>query len=116
MPGTVTAGNNAICILADSIKTAISDDDLVIRYGGDEFLILSLTTDKDYWPAIGKKVNNIMQKQVMRQKLPYNIGVSLGFVISDNADDPIPITQGINLADAAMYSDKQSRKKTGNRG
>ena len=57
-----------------------------------------------------------MQKQVMRQKLPYNIGVSLGFVISDNADDPIPITQGINLADAAMYSDKQSRKKTGNRG
>ena len=42
-------GNNAICITANVIKNAIDEEDLVIRYGGDEFQILSLNVDPEYW-------------------------------------------------------------------
>lgn len=107
------AGNNAICIIADSIKMAISDTDLVIRYGGDEFLVLSHNTDTDYWPLIRETVNQNANRQAVRQRLSYAIGVSLGYIISQSTN-PIELTKAIDEADTAMYNDKQNRKRKRN--
>lgn len=103
------AGNNAITITAGVIRDAVGADDLVIRYGGDEFLILSLAADASRWEERRKKINRQLTQIARRQQLPYYLGVSLGCAVS-TPDAPLSIEEGLEKADRAMYENKKSRK------
>ncbi len=104
------AGNHAISLVANAIKTSISSEDLLIRYGGDEFQILSNNTDTVYWSKLNEVINRKLQEYVMRQKLPYSLGVSLGFCIhcTDSANS---FEECCEIADQEMYGVKNIRHK-----
>jgi len=103
------AGNNAICITANVIKNAIDEEDLVIRYGGDEFQILSLNVDPGYWENMRDKINDEIVANVEQQKLPYQLGASLGYAICDE-QHPMTFEECCEKADQAMYENKKQRK------
>ena len=103
------AGNNVISIAAGVIRDAVEKDDLAIRYGGDEFLILSHGTDAALWEARREKINLELKKIAEQQQLPYKLGVSLGYAISTE-DSPLSIEESLELADQAMYENKKQRK------
>lgn len=100
------AGNNAIIIAAQAISRVTGDEDLIIRYGGDEFFILSRNTDAERWEEIRREMNQQALKMSQKQELPFKVSVSMGFVISP-ADDPLTIEQAIEAADQAMYKNKE---------
>ena len=91
------------------IRDAVEKDDLAIRYGGDEFLILSHGTDAAVWEARREKINQELKKIAEQQQLPYKLGVSLGYAISTE-DSPLSIEESLELADQAMYENKKQRK------
>ncbi|MCR5235049.1 MAG: diguanylate cyclase [Lachnospiraceae bacterium] len=93
-------------------KKSISENDLAIRYGGDEFIAISLNTEETYWPGIRSRINDTMRKEIIKQRLPYEPGVSLGYAIS-NKENPLSFRDSLNIADSAMYTDKQQRKNNG---
>ena len=103
------AGNNAISIAAKVIRESVGAEDLVIRYGGDEFLILSHDAKAAYWEGRRKEIDRKLEDIAARQQLPYSFGVSLGYAIS-SADAPLSIEQSLELADQAMYENKKQRK------
>ncbi len=103
------AGNNAICITANVIKNSIDEDDLVIRYGGDEFQVLSLNADPEHWEHMRDVINNEIAANVARQKLPYQLGASLGYAICDE-QHPMSFEECCEKADQAMYENKKLRK------
>ncbi|MCR5420809.1 MAG: diguanylate cyclase [Lachnospiraceae bacterium] len=103
------AGNYAICIVAEAISKAIDEEDLLIRYGGDEFVVLSNLVDEDYWKTVHLTINNTMGEVVKKQSLPYSMGISMGYTIVLK-EEPIPIEKAISLADNAMYENKKMRK------
>ncbi len=103
------AGNNAISIAANVIRKAAQERDIVIRYGGDEFLILSHETEKDKWEDFKQRVDEALSGTVGRQRLPYRPGVSTGYAVS-TAERPLPLEKCIEAADGAMYEDKKLRK------
>lgn len=103
------AGNHAICIMADVIKFSISQNDLLIRYGGDEFQILSHNTDPGYWEHQRIVLNEKLAEHARQNKLPYQLGVSLGYAICDE-NCPLTFEECCQAADMAMYQNKKARK------
>lgn len=103
------AGNNAICITANVIKNTIDEDDLVIRYGGDEFQVLSLHVDPQHWENMRDIINKSIAANVEQQKLPYELGISLGYAICDE-EHPMTFEECCEKADQAMYENKKLRK------
>lgn len=104
------AGNNAICITANAIKTSLTEQDLITRCGGDEFQILSFQTDTEYWENIKKTLNEKINAHVVQQKLPYELGVSVGYCICSR-EHPISFEECCETADQRMYEDKKARKQ-----
>ena len=103
------AGNNAICMIAESLKEALSEGDLLLRYGGDEFLILSKNTDPLYWERFRSGLNGRLNRSGEKQKLPYAVGISIGYSICDGTGS-CAIEKQIERADRQMYENKKARK------
>lgn len=104
------AGNHAICIVADAIRESVYKEDLVIRYGGDEFFVLSNLGDASYWELKKIQLNEKLEDYAKQEKLPYYLGVSMGYAIS-NKEQALPFEEYCERADKAMYEHKRMRKK-----
>ncbi len=104
------AGNNAIVITANVIREAVREDDLVVRYGGDEFLILSHETRTCWWEECRTRILARLLEIGGQQRLPYQLRASMGYAIS-TGDQPLSLDRCIELADSAMYRDKQEHKR-----
>ena len=103
------AGNNALCMVAEALKDEQAKDDLILRYGGDEFLILSKNTDPDYWAQLSESLNLRLCRGVEKQKLPYSVGISFGYSTCDGSE-ALSIEEQIERADRQMYSHKRNRR------
>ena len=102
------AGNHMISMAAQVLRENMGKDDVIIRYGGDEFLVLSACTDETVWEERRQRINLELEEISRRQSLPYHPGLSLGYAVSRG--DSVPISEAINRADNSMYRNKESRK------
>ncbi|MBQ7944714.1 MAG: GGDEF domain-containing protein [Lachnospiraceae bacterium] len=103
------AGNNALSIMADALRDCVDMSDLLIRYAGDEFLIISYNTNQEYWGGFSERLNATLANYVHLQKLPYELGASVGYHISQDTED-ISFDDCYQQADSKMYLNKQARK------
>ncbi len=99
------AGNYAISLVGQTIRKCAGSDDLVIRYGGDEFLVLSRNTDPRRPEEIKAAISRELENVRIEQGLPYAIGVSVGWTVSG-----LPLPEAVETADRKMYAEKQERK------
>ena len=99
------AGDTALCTVADVIKNSIRRSDRLIRFGGDEFLLVMPGIDEE---AFVKKLNG-MQQKVNTTVIPgysnIQLSISVGGVIS-NAEK---IEAAVERADHLMYQAKESK-------
>ena len=102
------AGNHMITMAAQAIQESMGEDDLIIRYGGDEFLVLSTCTDEKTWETRRERINRNLEEISRQQALPYQPGLSLGYFVI--RDESIPLKEAIALADSRMYRNKEARK------
>ncbi len=103
------AGNNAISIVASAIRRAAGEEDLTIRYGGDEFLILSRRSTAEAWERCREDIHLKLAEVGNRQQLSYPLGVSMGYAIS-SPRGALSLEKCIESADRAMYEDKKAHK------
>ncbi len=106
------SGNHAISIAADAIRETFGEDDLIIRYGGDEFLVLSRRTEAEKWKQAGARINQRAGETSSVQKLPFRVEISMGYAVSGK-ETPLSIEQAIEQADRAMYRNKKERRSAG---
>ncbi len=85
-------------------------DDILCRYGGDEFLIVLPHCDRqgvmEAWARIQESVTQINRNR----ELPYEVSLSHGKAVFD-PEKPVSLDALIEVADKAMYQDKENRKK-----
>ena len=94
-------GDELIIKAAESIKNSVRPEDLVARWGGDEFFILLPKTTKDDAAKIVERIHTAcMQKNVN------SIGVSIAFGIASKAFLSDSLTETMRLAEDAMYKSK----------
>lgn len=101
-------GDYAIRTVAKTLMSSVRETDYVIRLGGDEFLVLFLHCQEDMARAIIERVYQKLEAAQTAAQKPYALAFSVG--LTPITPDMVSSTALIELADAAMYEDKQRRR------
>jgi diguanylate cyclase (GGDEF)-like protein len=102
-------GDSAIRAVVKVIRDIIRAEDLIFRWGGDEFFVIMISMDAEMATMRMTKLEHDLTGIVIDGiPEPTDIGVSWGF--TDFADISC-LEDSINRADAAMYSRKLERKR-----
>jgi diguanylate cyclase (GGDEF)-like protein len=92
--------------LARVLTDTLANDNIVARYGGDEFAILLLNSEYRVAVAIAKRINRQIREEVFKEEgFSKKITVSIG-VASFPADLVSSGDQLVKLADEALYRAK----------
>lgn len=103
------AGDIVLCEVARRLNEAVRGDDLVVRWGGEEFLILALKVPAAQAEQMAARILAVIGgKPVIVQGVPVQVTVSVGYARFPLPPDVLPIAweQAINLADMALYTAK----------
>lgn len=94
-------------------RALLSDKDLIIRYGGDEFLLMLQGYELDEALQLIEHLNNELKQPYLIGIRRLRITVSIG--ISDQYQDTLALDELIIRADQAMYHMKEHGKDGVNR-
>jgi diguanylate cyclase (GGDEF)-like protein len=99
-------GDDLLREVALRLRSAVRNQDIVARYGGDEFVILSEVADEAAAIEMAERVRE-------RIRAPYNIlpatltiGASIGVSVAPALSAPMATDQLVRAADQAMYRAK----------
>jgi diguanylate cyclase (GGDEF)-like protein len=98
-------GDNALIQAAEILKKSCTKDEFLVRYGGDEFLILYEINPDDTVMSLINVINRNTDDFNSSHDLPYSIRFSVGCSAwQDEKNDTFECF--INRADCNMYEDK----------
>ena len=103
------SGDQALSQLAGVLSSSKRRDDVVGRWGGDEFLIILPNTDLSDAEIAAQRIQNRISKVwVGEGSKTISLAVSMGVAGTESlpADEPITLDALIVLADGAMYQAK----------
>ncbi len=112
------AGDRLLQLVAQRLSTVVRKSDVLVRWGGEEFLIMSRSTDPSGTPAFCSRVLEVMAAE------PFDLGhgisvsktCSVGWAAypwSRGAYEAICAEESIALADAALYKAKALGRNQG---
>jgi diguanylate cyclase (GGDEF)-like protein len=101
------AGDNAIRIMVETVKHYIPKNTLIIRIGGDEFLIVFENIDINKARALMTKVKKILLNKSKGMRFP--ITFSFGLLDASKYSD-LTIKEIIDKVDKTMYRQKKNSK------
>ncbi len=97
-------GDILIKTIVNNIQSHLRDDDRLIRFGGDEFLLLLQACDSAQGEKIVHRIRQVEGK-IQLQDIP--VGAAYGMA---EAKSPEDLETAISQADQAMYADKRKAK------
>ena len=99
------AGDAALRDIAAAIRSCIRKTDILIRYGGDEFLLLFPRMTEEIFLEKKKQIQQAVRGVRMSEFADIQLSVSVGGVGGVH-----PITEAIRKADYLMYLDKAEQQ------
>jgi diguanylate cyclase (GGDEF)-like protein len=100
------AGDNVIKALAKVLRQSVRASDLVIRYGGEEFLALLLDTSPEAADLVAEKIRAAVEAmEVQAGTTILKKTISIG--VSDFPNDSSTFWQAVKFADVALYQAKE---------
>jgi len=101
------AGDAVLKALANTIKTSVRASDIVIRYGGEEFMVVLQDTTSAYALSVAEKIRVAVESM----RIPYG-GITLQRTVSigiaDFPGDSHTFWQAVKFADVALYHAKEA--------
>ncbi|MGH1373099.1 MAG: diguanylate cyclase domain-containing protein [Cellvibrionaceae bacterium] len=100
-------GDAAIIAFANTISACTRNEDLVARWGGEEFVIVLSSTDLEQAAALAERIRQKTEQIKLRidgHEVCFTASFGLAIMPTDSED----IEEGIKLADQALYQAKQS--------
>lgn len=103
-------GDAFIAEIADVLKRAVPKDCLIMRYGGDEFVVFGSCENGDRMRAIVSRIKAMIAEANEAPDRRYTLSASFGCSVHDAAE--IENLNGlIEAADKQMYQEKKAKKK-----
>ncbi|WP_331774497.1 EAL domain-containing protein [Sulfurospirillum sp. 1612] len=104
-------GDRVLIIAAEQFKKILRLDDMVYRFGGDEFVIvLEHITQVQDIINVAQKINHIFDDPIRTDSHVHYLGCSIGIALYP--DDALTTEDLIKNADAAVYKAKMGGKNT----
>ena len=102
-----TVGDELLKIVGERLQNCLREEDLLARFGGDEFVILlEETTEEESAIEVANRLNQALKLPIIINGNHFNITTSIGIVIDQqNYDQQDGILRD---ADIAMYESKSS--------
>ena len=101
------AGDQELIDLAAVLKKTFRKSDIIARIGGDEFVVLSESADRNGETALTRLYENIKEENA-RGDRPCPLSISVGTTQFD-PEHPVSIDELLSKADASMYSQKRGK-------
>ena len=101
-------GNLAIKAIVSAIEQSVPKDGIVLRYGGDEFVVLIPDSDDEKVKRLMEQINEKIQATKQKENVPFEISASMGYVITDESKKTL--NDYINEADEKMYEVKKKSR------
>ncbi len=102
-----TAGDLALVELADIFRATVRSSDLIVRYGGEEFLILLVDSEEGEEMAVAEKIRSAVANhtfQLPEGAQAQTISIGVAEFSGRNTD---PIAKVLRNADIALYKAKE---------
>jgi diguanylate cyclase (GGDEF)-like protein len=100
-------GDQVLRRVAASIVASVRPQDIVCRYGGEEFLVIVHDVDEKGCVSIGERICSGMRDlPIQTRDGPVPATISIG-VAMRNRGDPVSSEHLVALADAALYESKR---------
>jgi len=103
-------GDRVMVQVAKLFKSTLREVDIIIRMGGDEFLVILLGCSLNEIPVIRKRLSKELTRLNRFSKKPYKIEFSTGFSNYDPAN-PLSMNELIRIADEKMYEEKKNKNR-----
>ena len=100
------AGDLALETVAKAIRSCIRETDLLIRYGGDQFLLVLPGIPADYFKVKLEQIRTAVQQTVVPGYPHFRLSLSIGGAMQTLAD---PIENVVRRADFIMYQAKNHK-------
>ena len=98
-------GDQVLCIVADVIKNCIRKTDKLIRYGGDEFLLILSDMVRGTLRGKLRQIQEAIENATIPNCPRLKLTASIGGVISEDGK----IDEAIAKADQLMYNEKDNK-------
>ena len=97
-------GDKALKCIAVAIQGCLRETDILVRYGGDEFLLLMPQAKKEGVQLVMERMQQAVTKAKVDSHPELQLSISVGGVYGVK-----PINEAIRLADGLMYQNKATR-------
>lgn len=104
-------GDRLITIVVETVKRHIRQEDYIIRFGGDEFVVVFSDCDPDSTKAVMERVRDELSRVRLfdgqgHQPISYDISFSIGIADAMSHPDRSAV-ELVDLADKYMYEEKR---------
>ncbi|MFL6601690.1 MAG: diguanylate cyclase [Steroidobacteraceae bacterium] len=104
-------GDRALVETASLLSRCVRQTDIVARFGGDEFVLLLTTAEKNWEDSIRHRLQQQLDASNAQPGRRYHLSFSVG-VVTAEPDSWFSLEDLVAEADAMMYRHKQKKKAT----
>ena len=98
-------GDEVLRAVAGAIVSAVREDDVPARFGGEEFIVLLRNPDPGVAVEVGERIRASVRGLDLARLGVSSVSVSVGVAVADGPDEPID--ELIDTADQALYRAKR---------
>jgi diguanylate cyclase (GGDEF)-like protein len=99
-------GDEVLRAVAGAIVSAVREDDVPARFGGEEFIVLLRNPDPGVAVEVGERIRASVRGLDLGRLGVRSVSVSVGVAVADGPD--VPIEELIETADKALYRAKRA--------
>lgn len=103
-------GGQILCEVAKVLKNSVRTVDVVVRYGGDEYVIVLFNTDRERAGIIAERIKKNIDTHIFLGREGYRIRLTACIGIAVFPDDGKTYKKLIESADRAMYIGKETKR------
>jgi len=101
-------GDLVLQAIAEILVASVRETDFIVRYGGDEFLVVLAETGEETELAAKRICSEVRTSEVLRNLAGQPVTLSVG-AIAWNPESGIPVEAALASADERMYEEKGRR-------
>mgnify|MGYP000408764890 FL=1 len=102
------AGDMVLNTVVGIVRKCIRKTDILIRYGGDEFLLILPDVSEDVFSKKLKQIRDMVYEAEVPGYTQLHLSVSIGGVLADNET----VESAVGRADSLMYQAKNRKNMT----
>ena len=103
-------GDLAICTVAKVIQKVLTEEWIIVRYGGDEFLMVGECEDESEPRKLLDEITMQLENTAKEMQLRYSLKAGVGYVMI-SPEESLNLSDCLRRADEAMYQMKKKQHK-----